>query len=220
MQLRQGNKKFRLSTAARKIGFAIVTAGLAFGFIGGCSSVYTINVNETIHVSDSPRTPLAAAITVVETIGIGDTPVTPRSPEIALIENVRITDFPGLLTSIAITITETVRVLDLPTQIPSPVQITVGVTSPRTGDIWRVGNTQSIAWATTGTGIDHVDIYYSTDGGKSMGAVARGELNDGIYIWKVPNTLSTTALVRVLAFGTKGETLALGDSGLFVISAQ
>jgi hypothetical protein len=65
-----------------------------------------------------------------------------------------------------------------------------------------------------------VDIYYSTDGGKSMIAIARGELNDGIYTWKVPNTPSKMVLVRVLAFGAKGETLALGDSGLFTISIQ
>jgi hypothetical protein len=105
-------------------------------------------------------------------------------------------------------------------QAPPPVQVTVTVISPKAGEVWHTGTTQNIIWTTTGQGIDHVDIYFSTDAGKSMISIAQKEPDDGVFAWKVPSASSKTVLVRVLAYNTNGQTLASGDSGLFTISLQ
>jgi hypothetical protein len=211
----------------RLTGLTIVAIIIALGSLSSCNRAPVINVEETIRVSDSPQTLSAPAINIVETIGVGDSPSSTQSSGIELTEDVGVTDSTRLTESILLSIMETIHVSDSSVLTQSPVQpepppikISVTVTSPKTGEVWHVGIAHSIAWTTTGEGIDHVDIYYSTDGGKSMIAVSKGELNDGNYTWKVPNTASKMALVRVLAFGTKGETLTLGDSGLFSISVQ
>jgi len=82
------------------------------------------------------------------------------------------------------------------------------------------GTTQNIKWTTTGEGIGYVGIYYSTDGGKSMNAISQKDLNDGVYIWKVPNTQSKTVLVRIIAYNNNGVMLCSDDSGLFSIILQ
>ncbi|MBM3143167.1 MAG: hypothetical protein FJ005_09060 [Chloroflexi bacterium] len=102
----------------------------------------------------------------------------------------------------------------------TPTPVTVSVTSPKEGEIWRMGTAQTITWHTTGEGIAYVNIYFSTDGGKSFYTVAEKETNDGTYSWVVPQMLSNTALVRVFAVGAKGENLDYGDSGLIMITAQ
>jgi len=97
---------------------------------------------------------------------------------------------------------------------------TITVTSPETGVVWVAGTTQNIKWTTTGEGIGYVGIYYSTDGGKSMNAISQKDLNDGVYIWNVPNIQSKTVLVRIIAYNNNGVMLGSGDSGLFSIILQ
>ncbi|MCR4393317.1 MAG: hypothetical protein NUV31_02980, partial [Dehalococcoidales bacterium] len=98
------------------------------------------------------------------------------------------------------------------------VERKVTISSPKTGETWLAGTDRTISWHTTGEGISYVNIYYSTDAGKSFYTIAEKEANDGTYSWIVPQMLSSTALVRVFATGASGENLAYGDSGIFTIS--
>jgi hypothetical protein len=191
------------------------------------SSSPVIRVTENVGVTDSSQARPPAVIEVAETVSVSDSPRALPPNVIGLTEAVRVTDIPRLFTSAVIRINETIYVTDSPTLTPAqgqqqhpPAEVAVWVTSPKAGEIWHTGTAQKVMWKTSGEGIAWVDIYYSTDGGKSMISVARQEPDDGIYTWKVPNTPSKTVLIRVLAFNLKKETLALGDSGLFVISIQ
>ncbi len=73
---------------------------------------------------------------------------------------------------------------------------TITVTSPNGGESWTIGTAHNITWTSTGT-VGNLNIDYSTDSGTNWTAVATGEINDGSYSWTVPNTASTTCLVRV-----------------------
>jgi hypothetical protein len=164
-------------------------------------------------------------VAVAETVNVTDFPQTPTAPAITVAETINITDSSQAFTSAVIRVAETIGITDSPTltpvpPLPPPTRVTVTVASPKVAEVWLVGTTQNIVWATTGEGIVYINIYYSTDGGRAMISIARNEPNDGIYTWTVPNTPSKTALVRVLALNVKGETLALGDSGLITISIR
>lgn len=214
----------------RSIALVTAAAALALSSFASCGESTTINVEESISVRDSPQTSQSAVINIMETIGVADSPQMSQSAGIRLTEIVSVTDSALILRSIVISLIETIRVSDAPTLTPiqvqppppppTPIQVTVTVASPKAGAVWLVGTAQNLSWTTTGEGISYVGIYYSVDGGKSMYTVAQKESNDGIYIWKVPNTPSKTVLVRVLAYNSNGATLALGDSGLFTISIQ
>jgi hypothetical protein len=212
----------------RLIALLLAAAVSLFPGFVGCDKASTINVDESIIVTDSSQTSQSAVISIIETIGVADSPQTSSSAGIRLTETVGVIDSALILPSIAISLIETVYVSDssvvTSTQVqpppPPPAQVTVTVTSPKAGVVWVVGTTQNIAWMTTGEGIAFVGIYYSIDGGKSMYAISQKASNDGIYTWKVPNIPSKNVLVRVLAYNATGTTLALGDSGLFTISVQ
>lgn len=190
----------------RPMTLLIATAFFLVSSFTGCSGgASTIRVEETIRVSDSSQMYQSPVVVVAETISV--------------------TDSSHTLLSAVITVVEAISVIDSPTlqqaqPASSPTRITVVLNSPRAGVVWRVGTAQDIAWSTTGEGITYVGIYYSADGGKSMYTISQRESNDGIYGWKVPNTPSKAALVRVIAYNANGQTLALGDSGLFTISVQ
>jgi hypothetical protein len=83
---------------------------------------------------------------------------------------------------------------------------TVRVISPNGGEAWKVGETRSIKWtASDNVGVTRIDIFYSTDGGKSWKTIATGLSNTGSYNWVVPNTPSTNCLVRVDAYDAAGN---------------
>lgn len=83
---------------------------------------------------------------------------------------------------------------------------TVRVISPNGGEVWRIGAAYEIKWiASDNVGITKIDIFYSTDGGRSWRTIATSIKNTGSYIWKVPNTPSTNCLVRVDAHDTAGN---------------
>jgi hypothetical protein len=204
----------------KTIALVVVAAALALSVLAGCDKGTTINVEESIRVNDSLQIPQSAIINVLEKIGVTDSPQTSQSAWVSLTETIGVTDSVHVSPSIVINVVETVHVSDSPTLTPKQVQVTVTVASPNAGAVWVVGTAQNIAWMTTGKGIAYVSVYYSIDGGKSMYSITPKESNDGIYTWKVPNTPSKTVLVRVLGYNANGETLALGDSGLFTISIQ
>ena len=89
--------------------------------------------------------------------------------------------------------------------IAPPLDVTppeVTVVKPNGGEVFYVALGDTIKWvATDNVGVDHVDIYYSTDGGASYPyTVSTGEPNDSTYLWTVPPTPSDSCVVKVAAF--------------------
>ncbi len=78
-------------------------------------------------------------------------------------------------------------------------QVTVVV--PNGGEDWSVGEEDTIRWiALDNVGVDHLDIYYSTNGGTYWDTVSVGEANDSSYSWTIPPPLSDSCLVRIIAY--------------------
>jgi hypothetical protein len=77
----------------------------------------------------------------------------------------------------------------------SPPVITV--TSPNTAVTWYVGNTNTVTWTNTTLSGPNVKIEYSIDAGASWLPVVASVANTGTYNWVIPNTPSTTCLVKV-----------------------
>ncbi len=83
----------------------------------------------------------------------------------------------------------------------------IGLTSPNGGESWTIGQTYQITWVKNN--VDTVKIEYSTNSGSTWTVISNGyparvttspnpKLNAlGSYAWLVPNTPSTTCLVRV-----------------------
>jgi hypothetical protein len=85
--------------------------------------------------------------------------------------------------------------------IADDVPPAVTVTSPNGGETWYIGDTEDITWtATDSHGVDSVSIYYSTYGGSDWTRIASQEPNDGIFAWTVPDTITSMALVKVVAY--------------------
>jgi len=76
------------------------------------------------------------------------------------------------------------------------LDLSIIVTSPIGGKTWTVGSSYDITWHSIAP-FTNVNIDYSTDNGSNWTSVAAGTANDGSYSWIVPNTPSTTCLVRV-----------------------
>ena len=80
------------------------------------------------------------------------------------------------------------------------------ILSPNGGEVWRVGTTRAILWASdpVSAGDVTVDIEYSVDSGASWILIVAGTDDDGEEEWIIPDTPTSEALVRVssLAAGT------------------
>ena len=69
--------------------------------------------------------------------------------------------------------------------------------SPNGGEVWEGGTTQQITWVYSGTS-NYFNIDYSLDAGNTWQSIGQSVYNtNGIYSWVIPNTPSTSALVRV-----------------------
>ncbi|MBU4306680.1 MAG: hypothetical protein KKB32_02455, partial [Acidobacteria bacterium] len=73
---------------------------------------------------------------------------------------------------------------------------TITVTSPNGGESWMVSDSHDITWTSTGT-IANVKIEYSINNGSSWSNIVTFTANDGSYSWTIPDTPSTTCLVRI-----------------------
>ena len=80
-------------------------------------------------------------------------------------------------------------------QPPTP---TITVTSPNTAVTWFIGQTYSISWSSLYVTDPFVSIDYSTDNGTTWATLLSSiNTSTGSWSWTIPNTPSTTALVRV-----------------------
>lgn len=74
--------------------------------------------------------------------------------------------------------------------------------SPNGGQVWQGQSTQTISWAATSGGSSTYNLEYSTDAGSSWTPIINNfTTSQNNYTWTVPNTPSTTALVRVTDAG-------------------
>ncbi|MGD2092542.1 MAG: VCBS repeat-containing protein [Candidatus Aminicenantes bacterium] len=73
---------------------------------------------------------------------------------------------------------------------------TATVLSPNGGEVFCIGRTAAITWATTGL-VGNMRIQYSTNNGASWKNIVASTANDGYYLWNVPDDASTQCLVRV-----------------------
>jgi hypothetical protein len=77
-----------------------------------------------------------------------------------------------------------------------PIGGSIVVTSPKGGEIWPIGSTQTIGWTSSGiTG--KVKIQLSRNGGTSWKNLTSSTANDGAYHWKVKTPATTQARIRV-----------------------
>jgi immune inhibitor A len=85
---------------------------------------------------------------------------------------------------------------------PDAVAPSVTVIKPNGGEIFYAGNQDTIRWtATDNLGVDSVNIYYSTNGGSTYPyTIATREVNDGVYLWTIPGTVSNSCKVKVVAY--------------------
>jgi hypothetical protein len=94
----------------------------------------------------------------------------------------------------------------------------VDVLTPDGGEFVDVWSDYDITWtATDPSGVDSVTILFSINGGDTYDLIASEEDNDGTYSWSVPNVLTDSALVKIIAYdGMVQAGEAVSDS-LFVI---
>ncbi len=95
--------------------------------------------------------------------------------------------------------------------IPQP---SVTVTSPNGGESWIFGTSESITW--TATNVANVSIEYSNNGGAGWTVITSSvSASTGSYPWSVPNTPSTSCLVRIT--DTTNPTVTDQSNGTFTI---
>ncbi len=79
------------------------------------------------------------------------------------------------------------------------IQGRLTMVAPNGGERWITNEGKTILWTTNGT-VPNVKLEYSTDGGATWpigNVIAASVPNANSYPWEIPNTLSTTARVRV-----------------------
>ncbi len=95
-----------------------------------------------------------------------------------------------------------------PVKIESGVSITL---APNGGEKIAGGSNVDITWNTTGIGIDHIHLFYSTDSGSNYQDIVASTDNDGAYSWKTPAIDSATVRVKVIAEDATNSSLAIEE---------
>jgi len=86
----------------------------------------------------------------------------------------------------------------------------ITVLSPKGGEGWKVGETQTIKWQTSGS-VKEVLIEYSNDDFESTRTIAEVVPNTGIYEWVVPNYVSENLKIRISDIADPGaHSISLG----------
>ncbi|MEI6348294.1 MAG: FlgD immunoglobulin-like domain containing protein [Bacteroidota bacterium] len=71
------------------------------------------------------------------------------------------------------------------------------ITSANGGESWEGGTIRTITWVASGT-TNYYDLYYSTNAGSTWNTITTNYYSTtGQYSWSVPNTPSTTCLIKV-----------------------
>jgi hypothetical protein len=96
----------------------------------------------------------------------------------------------------------------------------VHLDSPNGGETIGKGTDTKISWSASDvSGVDHVDLYYSLNGGTSYAPIASSQPNSGTYTWSVPAiATSHTVRVRVVAFDVYANSAADASDANFTIA--
>ncbi|MFQ6103542.1 MAG: FG-GAP-like repeat-containing protein [Candidatus Glassbacteria bacterium] len=99
--------------------------------------------------------------------------------------------------------------------------VSVGLFQPLGGELIAGNSEYEILWQTYGTGVDHIAILLSSDGGYSYpDTIIEWTENDGSYTWTVPLLNTSMARVRVVALSEGGVELGSAESpGNFTIDS-
>ncbi len=94
---------------------------------------------------------------------------------------------------------------------PDLQQPSIQLTYPSGSEELEAGEVCEITWtAFDNVGVTSIDILRSYDGGETFTEdVATGEIDDGSYLWNVPDSANTTSRIRVIARDAAG--LAIYD---------
>jgi len=85
------------------------------------------------------------------------------------------------------------------------INLSVRLTSPNGGEIWKAGDKKEITWIGAGSAeVAGVTISYSTDFGATTKLVASLQGNTTSFLWDVPPLASESCLIIVEVFGVKG----------------
>ena len=124
---------------------------------------------------------------------------------------------------------------DFTIRLPDTTPPTVTVTAPNGGESIQEGGSTDITWTANDTGlkpggvtglaaaiagIDSVTISYSLNNGSTWTVIATGEANDGTYAWTLPMAPSDSALVRVAAYDTTGNSGSDVSDAVFRITSS
>jgi subtilisin family serine protease len=111
--------------------------------------------------------------------------------------------------------------LDLTNVVPDidTVAPTVTLTKPNGGETFIIGSQDTVRWnAADNFGVIAVDLEYSINNGANWTPIVSGLVNNGKYLWLIPNSASGTAKVRVTAHDSQNVTLDASNA-FFTISA-
>jgi hypothetical protein len=107
---------------------------------------------------------------------------------------------------------------------------TVTVTLPNGGETGFCGSSEAVTWtsaepqidgSSVTPGIHHAVLEYSIDGADTWHPIATNEPNDGSFAWTLPNTPSTTCLLRATIYCAEGDILGQDTSDdFFTIAGQ
>jgi hypothetical protein len=90
----------------------------------------------------------------------------------------------------------------------------LNVVSPNGAEIWQIGSQHQITW--NQTGLENVNIEYTTNNGGSWVTVAENIPALGGYLWTVPNTPTDAARIRIT--GLPGSTTVDESDNTFAIN--
>ncbi len=98
------------------------------------------------------------------------------------------------------------------------VEPEVQVILPNGGEVWNIGEIDTIRWySNDNVMVDSVTIEYSTNNGTTWSPISSIEHNDSMYLWTIPETPSTSCLVRIKAYDSSNNVGADVSDAVFTI---
>jgi hypothetical protein len=100
----------------------------------------------------------------------------------------------------------------------------VTLNSPNGGESWQGGSSHVITWTATDNvtpaGSIAVKLEYSTDGSANWTTIIDSAENDGAYLWTVPDSTSTNALVKATVTDAASNSGSDLSNAVFTITVQ
>jgi hypothetical protein len=173
------------------------------GLNGGLSNEQAILA---IELNDSDNDGFINLVEITDVANYTNTPTFPglKESNLGQVLNVSTTDIEDYLTPVG--------ALD-------EIDPVVSVLAPDGGESLPANVVTTISWtATDNTGVSHVDIAFSEDGGASWKPVATDLPNDGAFDWHVHNYPGPNTLVRVQAYDYAGNEGSDQSASTFTIT--